>query len=322
MKNRKAPEHLGGVLPVLPTPFLASGEIDYSSFGKVIAYAVGCQVDGVVYPGLASEYEQLTHEERLATTAFVAEELNGRVPFVVGASATTLELAIQYATAGLEVGAVCAMVMAPNIFASDMRATTEFFGKLAASANIPIMVQNAPAPIGAALSVDNVVSLLNMEPRLRYVKEETMPCGQRIEQILAHAPKSLIGIFGGAGGRHIIDELNRGSLGTFPASEVTEGHVALVEAHRSGDADRARDIFQRMLPILNMQAVFRCNLTKQVLLLRGLVESASVRAPGPVMDVQDIEELRRYWPLVEDLTGALGQPIGDKRESEATYSAG
>lgn len=296
---------LEGTFPVLPTPFTPDNQIDLTSFGRVIDYVLHSGVDGVVFPGLASEYEQLSKGERLQMTQMVGEKVKGKVPFVVGAGAATPELGIEYSVAGAKAGASCAMTMAPNWFADDKTAMINFFKTMAASADIPIMLQNAPRPMGAGLSMDIVREILLEVPEITYVKEETMPCGQRIEQLLDNPPPNLLGVFGGAGGRHIIDELNRGSLGTFPASELTELHVALVKAHRAGDLDKARTLFANMLPILNMQAVFRCSLTKEVLMRRGILASNHVRVPGPVIDEEDKRELEAFWRLVEDRMGPL-----------------
>lgn len=305
MKGSSKELTLEGTFPVLPTPFTTVGEFDVNSFEQVIDYALSCGVDGIVFPGLASEYEQLTQAERLSMCAVVGARVNGQVPFVMGASAATPELAIKYSVAGALAGASCAMVMAPNKFADDLEGMIAFFNTLAESVDIPIMLQNAPKPMGAGLPIEQVREIVLAVPKIRYVKEETMPCGQRIEQLLADRPENLIGVFGGAGGRYIIDELNRGSLGTFPAIELTELHVQLVKAHRSGAVGLARELFASMLPILNMQAVYRCSLTKEVLRRRGIVATNSVRAPGPVMDDADYKELKEFWCLVEPRMGPL-----------------
>jgi 4-hydroxy-tetrahydrodipicolinate synthase len=305
MKGSSKELTLEGTFPVLPTPFTTVGELDVNSFEQVIDYALSCGVDGIVFPGLASEYEQLTQAERLSMCAMVGARVNGQVPFVVGASAAIPELAIEYSVAGALAGASCAMVMAPNKFADDLEGMIAFFNTVADSVDIPIMLQNAPKPMGAGLPIEQVREILLAVPKIRYVKEETIPCGQRIEQLLADRPENLIGVFGGAGGRYIIDELNRGSLGTFPAIELTELHVQLVKAHRAGAVDLARELFASMLPILNMQAVYRCSLTKEVLRRRGIVATNSVRAPGPVMDDADYKELKEFWCLVEPRMGTL-----------------
>lgn len=296
---------LEGTFPVLPTPFLDSGPIDYESLKAVVDYAIGCGVDGVVYPGLASEYAHLTREERLKAVKHVADRVDDRADFVVGASSPEPHLAIEFTSEGARVGAKCAMVMAPAQFADNDADMCSFFKSLAAAAEIPIMLQNAPQPMGAGLPVNSIHRILSQVPEIEYVKEETVPCGQRIAGILADAPSTLRGVFGGAGGRHIIDELLRGSLGTFPASELTELHVALVSAFRSGRVAEAREIFSQMLPILNMQAVYRCSLTKEVLYQRGIVSTTGVRAPEPIMDANDKKELLAFWALIEPRIGAL-----------------
>lgn len=303
---KKDSDLLSGTFPVIPTPFREDGKsIDYSSLNNVVRYLLDCNVDGVVFPGLASEYAQLSEKERLEATKKIGELINDKVPFIVGAGASTPEEAIKYAVSGAEAGAVCAMVMAPAVYADDPIGMQNFYSSLAQEAQIPIMLQNAPQPMGAGLPVEDVLELVNKVPAITYVKEETMPAGQRIEYLLKNAPVYLKGVFGGAGGRYILEELACGALGTVPASELTEVHVELVNAYRSGDEARARQLFVNMLPILNMQAIFRCSLTKYVLKKRNIVNNNVVRVPGPEMGAREKIELEKLWPLVVDQMGSL-----------------
>ena len=55
---------LSGAFPVLPTPFRSNGAIDETDFIAIIRFALGSAVDGVVYPGVASEVDTLSEEER------------------------------------------------------------------------------------------------------------------------------------------------------------------------------------------------------------------------------------------------------------------
>jgi 4-hydroxy-tetrahydrodipicolinate synthase len=80
---------LGGVLPVLATPFAPDGQPDANGLRRIARYVVGAGADGVVYPGVASEYDMLTPAERVELTAVVADEARGRVALVVGGSAPT-----------------------------------------------------------------------------------------------------------------------------------------------------------------------------------------------------------------------------------------
>ena len=60
---------LGGVLPILPTIFTEGGAIDETGTRAVLEYIVAAGAHGVVFPGLASEYDMLTRDERSAAYA-------------------------------------------------------------------------------------------------------------------------------------------------------------------------------------------------------------------------------------------------------------
>jgi 4-hydroxy-tetrahydrodipicolinate synthase len=293
---------LKGVFPVLPTPFHDDGRPDPVSLRKLVDYLLRCRVDGITYPGVASEVGQLTVRERLELTEVVLGAVAGRVPVIAGVSsgdaATTIELA--RGARGVR-GAAALMVAAPP----DRKTTSEqivFFHDIATAVpGMALMLQNVPPPVGAGLDPAVVLEVLRAVPAIRYVKEETLPSGQRLTLLRQRGPASLLGVFGGAGGRYITDELRRGAAGTMPAVELAEVHVALFAAHRAGDADRVRELFTRMLPVLNVQAVFRWSLTKYVLHKRGLIASRKQRAAGPLLDALDIADVDAFLADIADL---------------------
>ncbi len=171
------------------------------------------------------------------------------------------------------------------------------------------MLQNVPPPAGAGLDPGVVLDLLRAVPAIRYVKEETLPSGQRLTALREGAPATLLGVFGGAGGRYITDELRRGAAGTMPAIELAEVHAALFAAHRAGDEKRVRLLFTRMLPVLNTQAVFRWALTKYVLQRRGLIACSLQRAPGPRLDAFDRADVDAFLDDIADLLLPREAPI-------------
>ncbi len=286
---------------MLATPFAVSGEVDHQSLQRLMAYVVEAGADGVVFPGVASEFDFLTSTERTAALEVIAEAAGGRLPIVVGASAATAAEAGALAREGAARGATAAMVMAPAAVGSEVASLVAFFAAVAETAGIPIVLQNAPPPVGAGLPVETTLEVAACVPEIRFVKEETLPCGQRITRLIAGALATLEGVIGGAGGRYIVDELNRGAAGTMPAAELTEAHAAIVRAHRDGDGATARLIFNRTLPLLSFQAVFRMRMTKAVLVARGIFSTELCRAPGPDLDAGDRRELRAMLDEVTDL---------------------
>ena len=292
---------VSGVLPILPTIFKASGVIDEVGTRRVVEYIIASGAQGIVFPGLASEYDTLTRDERLHMTALIGEWIGQRMPFIVGASAVKTEDAIAFAAAGAKAGAVAAMILTPKVFADDPAGMRDFFSDIHAGSGIDIMLQNAPAPMGIGMSLEKVAELTRAVDGIRYVKEEAPPSGQRITRLSELAGDTLLAVFGGAGARYVIDELTRGAKGTMPACEITELHVAMFDRFHRGDEAGARNLFERTLPLLNMQAIFRWRLTKAVLQRRGLIESTFVRAPGPELDRFDLVELDALLSRLSDL---------------------
>ena len=300
---------LTGVFPILPSIFRADGSLDFDGTRNVLEYILAAGAAGIVFPGLASEYDLLDADERVAMTRKLGEWIAGRVPFIVGASSPDEALAVRFAQAGAEAGAVAAMVLTPHRHAQDPEAMAAFFDRLFEASGLPIMLQNAPAPMGVGLGVEQVTWLAQRCAGIRYVKEETQPSGHRITALMERASSHVDAVFGGAGARYVIDELARGAVGTMPACEVTEVHVAMLDRYARGDIDGARELFERTLPLLSMQAVFRWRLTKAVLLRRGLIGSDFVRAPGPALDAHDQRELDALLARIGDLLPLDATPL-------------
>jgi len=291
---------LEGVYPIVATPFRDDGSPDLADLARLVDFIVGAGVDGIVFPGVASEFETLAPDERRTLVEAVATANDGRVPFVVGVSSADAATSEALAKHAKTVGAAAVMAMLPPSLKDSPDAQLDYYRRIAA-VGVPIILQNAPPPAGCGLAPERAADIVAAVPGVAYVKEETLPCGQRITKLLMLAPKGLAGVFGGAGGRYITDELVRGACGTMPACELSDLHVKQFAAHRAGDVASVRRWFDRMLPLLNFQAVFRMAMTKEVLMRRGVIRATHVRAAGPRMDAGDLRELDAIMAGLQDL---------------------
>ncbi len=282
---------LSGAFPVLATPFRSNGAIDETDFLSIIRFALESAVDGVVYPGVASEVETLSEEERRNQVDLLAREIDGRIPIIIGGSDPDPAVAARHVNHAAEIGAAAVMVMAPGHLGNSIEAQTEYFQHVAANATIPIMLQNQPKPIGAGLTPEEVAAVASAVDRVRYIKEETPPCGQHLTRIKNAVGGSVDAIFGGAGGRYVMDEMARGAAGTMPACELADIHAMMIRSWHQGDVATARRLYSVSLPLLTFQAIFRMHMTKEVLRRRGVVRNTFVRAKGPKLDDGDRAEL-------------------------------
>ena len=106
---------------------------------------------------------------------------------------------------------------------------------------------------------------------------------------------------GGMAGRYLLNEYERGACGTMPACEITDVHVQLWDALESGDRDRARGIYYRMLPLLNIEHMYGAAVYKEVLVRRGIIRGARMRGGLGPLDAVDQRELDGILAEMRDL---------------------
>ena len=231
---------LHGVFPICATPFTADDEIDMPGLRRIVEHIVGSGAHGIVYPAIASEFQTLSEVERRAAVDAVSTATAGRTALVIGISSNDPEAPPRLAREAAALGADAVILMPAPRLGDDEAALESLFCAVAARCDRPIILQNAPPPLGPALPTESVLRLMARVPQVRYVKEETPPCGQRISALIAGASDTLLGVFGGAGGRFLIDELARGAAGSMPACELARIHVDIYETYRAGNHRRAR----------------------------------------------------------------------------------
>ena len=294
-----------GVWPVLCTPFLADGAIDVPAMRRVARFAIDSGAAGVVFPGFASEVDELQPLERRMLLEAVIAETGGQVPIMAGASASSLADVIDRVREVLALGIVPVMIQAPKAIGADAAAVSAFYGAIAeACPAAEIILQNAPAPRGSDLSPAAVLQVAQENPAIRYVKEETIPSGGPISTLLAGKPASIAGVLGGGGARFLIDEFLRGACGAMPAVEITDIHVAMWAALEAGRETEARDLYERTLPLLMIQSHARMRFTKRVLMRRGVLANDVVRAKIPAFDPRDLAEIDALLARIPDLLTA------------------
>lgn len=290
---------LTGIFPAIPTCFTDDGAIDPEAQKQVIRFAIEGGASGIVFPGVASEYNYLSAEERGVLIQVLIQEVDGRIPLIAGISAKEPKEVIALGQEAMTHGISKLMLMAPSHLGYDVAKHISFFREITdALGDCEIILQNAPSPIGAGLEADMLIEIVSQNSSITYLKEETLPSGPTISALLDQDIPHLIGVFGGGGARYIIDELNRGALGAVPALEIIDIHAALYQAYTQGDKPHARKLYQQSLPLLTAQKIYRMSLTKYVLAKRGIVDAQFIRAPHLTLDQQAKDDIDQ---MLEDL---------------------
>lgn len=270
-----------GVVPILQTPFDHQGRIDSESLRKVVEFNIVAGVDGLGI-ALGSEIPRLREEERDLVLTTVVDQTNGRIPIVMNTGGAGTDLAVFYSRRAEELGADAAMVTPPP--GADAGGVLKFFRDIEASVDISVVIQDvAFAPVDPTL----VSKIFEECTGVVSCKMETSPTPPRISNTI-EATQGAINVLGGAGANFLIEELSRGSDGTMPFSTTPSEFVEICALYRSGKTEEAITLYNtRIGPIcqLNQQIPgIALRVHKEILKKRGLIETARVLEPLPVID--------------------------------------
>jgi dihydrodipicolinate synthase/N-acetylneuraminate lyase len=282
---------LRGILPVLATPYDASGEIVESEVRALVRWLIDTEhTHGISAVGEASESSRMTREERLRLAAVVMEEAGGQIPVIVGVSAPNPRESAILAEHAASIGAAAVFLM-PTPGASYDE-TLAGFRRAADACGIPLMLQDLYAP----LPVATIARLVADEPRIRYVKEEVqLPtvATLKLSEIRAACGPEL-GLVGGRGGQALLSELRRGAVASMPACIGVRGLAETFDAWMRGDEPAAREAFARIAPVLLMRSQYSHQIGKAYLKRIGIFSTVFVREPaGSPVDEIDLDELVR-----------------------------
>lgn len=281
-----------GVFTIPVTPFDPTGEVDEPSLERCVRFCVDAGAHGVVAPVNASEAPLLSDDERKRVAEIVVATVARQVPVVVGVSGVTTRQSVDLARHARQVGADAVIAMPPYVKKASPSEIVDFFQQVARAVDAPVFIQNYGPPVGTPMSARFMADLVQQIDGVEYVKEETPLAPQVMTELLSLAGPRLKGIMGGMAGRYLFNEVRRGACGTMPACEVTDVDVQIWNALETGDLTRARHLHNRLMPLLNIEAMYGAAIYKEVLKRRGVIACSAMRGPGLVtLDDFDKQEL-------------------------------
>lgn len=280
-----------GVYTIPCTPFTDTGELDEPSLRREVRFCLDCGAHGLVAPVNASEFYTLTDAERMRVVEVIAEENGGRAPFVVGCSGASAQHSAMLARHAAACGASAVMAMPPVIRKAAGEEIVAYYRAVAASTSLPVIIQDFIAPLGTPMAVELMARMVREIPNVPFLKEETATGPHVLSRLVELCGDQVKGIMGGQGGRHLFNEYARGACGTMPACHLTDLQVDVWNLLDGGNEGEARRLFDRMLPMLNFEAMYQVNAYKEVLRRRGVIATSVCRGGPAPLDGYDHREL-------------------------------
>jgi 4-hydroxy-tetrahydrodipicolinate synthase len=290
------------VFPIVCSTFQEDGSLDLDSQRRLVRYLIDAGAHGLGLFGNASEGYAIGHDERKRLLGTILEEVAGQVPVIVSSGHTGTDVAVALSREAQAAGADGLMVLPPYFVRPDGDGLVHYFSAIGAAVRIPIMVQDAPLLTGVAMGPSLLARLAREVDAVRYVKVEAPPTAPKVTETLEAAND--LAIFGGLNGQFLIEEFERGAVGTMPGSDLVPQFVRLWELLERGQREQAWTEFAHHLPMIRfeLQPALGVAAMKHNLQAAGVIACARVRHPTKSLDPRGREELD--W-----LRQRLGTPV-------------
>jgi 4-hydroxy-tetrahydrodipicolinate synthase len=287
-------ENFSGIFAILSTPFDPKDQVDVEDLAREVNFCIQAEAHGLVWPQLFGEFSQLSEDERLRGAEVILSAATGRIPVVIGVQASDSRLSVKFAQHAQDHGASAVISLPPYSGSVSLEAAAPYYHLLAQETTLPIFVQNSGPPWGQALPTEFVIQLAKQSPQFGYIKEEVAPVAHRIYE---YAQSGVMkGIFSGNAGRNVLDEISHGANGTMPACEFIDVDVQVCTLALQGRLHDARAIFEKLLPMINLEGIYGLQFAKEVLVRRGVFKTAKLRGvSGGALDEKDRKEVEAWW---------------------------
>jgi 4-hydroxy-tetrahydrodipicolinate synthase len=232
-------------------------------------------------------------EREEACEAFV-EAASGRVGIVLGIGANAIADAVALARHGERSGVDALFLPAPSYYAARLDGLADYFCRVAEATRLPIVLYDNPYVTGIRLSASFMAKLVEQAPSFEYVKVTDRSHG-KVEAILAET--SLVPLSGSDDVMH--HQILRGARGVLTAVPCVVPLASrkwwnLLEA---GESEEAFDVFATRIAAVALEMMSEGDeypaLTKECLVLTGVLSSAEVKPPLVSVAATRRDDLRR-----------------------------
>jgi len=191
-----------GIIPPLITPLTPDGDVDVPSLKRLTRYTVDGGVDGLWVLGATGQFHTLTERQRDVVTDTVIQEVNGKVPVLIGCIDTSPARCIERGKRAKASGADGIFATAPIYDMVTQVEVLAHFRRIRECIDLPLVAYNAFYATQTRFEIETVVQM---------AEEGTL---------VAIKDSADVAEF-----RHLLVELRH-----LPEFSVLTGHTCLVDA--------------------------------------------------------------------------------------------
>lgn len=235
-----------GIIPPMITPLLSDRRLDVEGLEQLVEHILAGGVHGLFILGTTGEGPSLPYDVRIELIERVCDQVDGRVPVLVGITDASLGQALNVADAAHESGARAVVLAPPFYFQINQGELHDFTERILREVALPLFLYDNPGLTGVKFDLDTVQTLIQ-HPEVIGFKDSSGDASRfhRLRALLAASGIPLL-----VGPEELLMEtLVMGGEGGVPggANMFPEIYVGLYDAVRTGELERARALHERIM---------------------------------------------------------------------------
>ncbi|MFH6993988.1 dihydrodipicolinate synthase family protein [Flavobacterium sp. FlaQc-48] len=279
-----------GIIAYPITPFDQNEKVAIQLYRTLLERLIVSGSHAVAPLGSTGVMPYLTDEEKEAITEATLQQVDGRIPVLVGVSNLTTDKTIYHAKFAEKAGANAVMIIPMSYWKLTDDEIVQHYDAVAKQISIPIMAYNNPATGGVDMSPALLKRLLEI-PNVTMIKESTGDV-QRMHYLKRELGEDVA--FYNGSNPLALAAFSAGAAGWCTAAPnlIPELNVDLYNAIRKNDLQEAQKVFYKQLNLLKFIVSKGLPRTiKAGLKIQG-IESGFLRSPLKPLTENEIAEFK------------------------------
>jgi 4-hydroxy-tetrahydrodipicolinate synthase len=255
-------------------------------------------VHGLVPLGTTGESPTIKEEERKLIIKTVVDEVNGKIPVIVGTGTYSTEEAVRLSKEAQDLGANGLLVVAPYYNKPTQEGLYLHFKAISEAVDLPIIVYNIPGRTGVNVEVqtlvrlsqfNNIVAVKEASGNLAQVMDIIEALGDRITVLSGDDNLTLpIMALGGKGVISVISNL------------LPKPLVELVESALKGDFKKAKELHYQLLPLFKAAFIETNPIPIKTMMNLVGMKAGPCRLPLCNMQPHNLEKVKKILSRYEN----------------------
>lgn len=232
----------------LITPFKENGEIDFETLKNLVEFQIENGTDSIIICGTTGESSTLSDEEHIKCIEACVKYVNGRIPVIAGTGSNDTKTAVMLSKEAEKGGADGLLCVTPYYNKTSQDGLKRYYGKIAESVDIPIIMYNVPPRTGMNITLETMIDIAKNNSNIVAIKEASGNISA-IAKILA---SNALDVYSGNDDQ-TGPILSLGGIGVISvvANIFPKEMHNMVMDYLNGNVEQARDMQLKMLELCN-----------------------------------------------------------------------